>query len=114
IALYGISPLAGLTGHDLGLRPAMVLQAPVYGLQTLQAGEPLGYGGSFRATRETRVGLVRCGYAHGYPRGLPQEGCVVMVNRRKAAIIGRVSMDTLTIDLSDHPDAACHTSVTLW
>lgn len=114
IALYGISPLAGLTGHDLGLRPAMVLQAPVYGFQTLQAGESLGYGGSFRATRETRVGLVRCGYAHGYPRGLPQEGCVVMVNGRKAAIIGRVSMDTLTIDLSDHPDADCNTSVTLW
>jgi len=113
IALYGISPLHGLNGPDLGLRAAMVLQAPLYGFQTLQPGDTLGYGGTFRAQRETRVGLVRCGYAHGYPRGMPQ-GCPVLVNGRKAAIIGRVSMDTLTIDLSDHPDAGYGTTVILW
>ncbi|WP_188074593.1 alanine racemase [Pusillimonas sp. ANT_WB101] len=113
IAVYGISPLHGMSGHDLGLRPAMVLQAPVYGIQVLGAGEFLGYNSRFQATRQTRVGLVRCGYAHGYPRGLA-EGCEVMVYGRKATIIGRVSMDTLTIDLSDHPDVGCNAMVTLW
>ncbi|AEC21901.1 alanine racemase, catabolic [Pusillimonas sp. T7-7] len=113
IALYGISPLAGLNGKDLGLRPAMVLQAPLYGFQTLQAGDSLGYGSTFLASRKTRVGLVRCGYAHGYPRSIP-EGCEVMVTGRMATIIGRVSMDTLTIDLTDHPDAGYGTVVTLW
>lgn len=113
IALYGISPLAGLNGHDLGLRPAMVLQAPLYGFQTLRAGDTLGYGGTFRASQDTRVGLVRCGYAHGYPRSIP-EGCEVMLNGHRATIIGRVSMDTLTIDLNGHPDADYTTEVTLW
>lgn len=113
IALYGISPLHGLSGHDLGLRPAMVLQAPVYGVHMLQAGEFLGYHSLFQATRETRVGLVRCGYADGYPRGLTA-GCEVMVGGRKATIIGRVSMDTLTIDLSDHPEIGPNAIVTMW
>src|SRR3546814_21049567 len=58
----------------------------------------LGYNSTFQATRETRVGLVCCGYAHGYPRSLPQS-CDAMIAGRKARIIGRVSMDTLTIDL---------------
>lgn len=113
IALYGVSPLAGLTGHDLGLRPAMTLQAPIYGIHTLQAGEPLGYGGRFLAPREIRIGLVRCGYAHGYPRGLSQD-CIVVAAGRPATIVGRVSMDTLTIDLSRHPDIGAGAMVTLW
>lgn len=113
IAMYGISPLHGISGHDLGLRPAMVLQAPVYGIQVLRAGESLGYNSRFQASRTTRVGLVRCGYAHGYPRGLA-EGCEVMVAGHKTTIIGRVSMDTLTIDLSDLPDVGCNAMVTLW
>ncbi len=113
IALYGISPLHGVDGHDLGLRPAMILQAPLYGIQILQPGECLGYNSIFRAAREIRVGLLRCGYAHGYPRALP-EGCEVLVAGRKATIIGRVSMDTLTIDLSNHPDIGCNAIATLW
>lgn len=113
IALYGISPLAGLTGHDLGLRPAMRLQAPLYDIHTLQAGQPLGYGGTFLASRDMRIGMVRCGYAHGYPRGLSGGG-MVMATERPAPIVGRVSMDTLTIDLSQHPDITVGAMVSLW
>ncbi|MCC2597572.1 alanine racemase [Pusillimonas sp. MFBS29] len=113
IALYGVSPIASLTGHDLGLRPAMTLQAPIYAVHTLQAGESLGYGATFRANREMRIGLVRCGYAHGYPRGL-SDGCIVLADGRPATIVGRISMDTLTIDLSRHPDIATGSLVTLW
>src|SRR5690606_5804018 len=90
-----------------------VLQAPLYGFQTLRAGDTLGYGGTFRASQDTRVGLVRCGYSHGYPRSIP-ERCEVTLNGQRATIIGRVSMDTLTIDLNGHPDANYNTEVTLW
>jgi alanine racemase len=113
IALYGISPLPGLTGHDLGLRPAMSLQAPIYGIQALSAGQALGYSGSFQAEQALRIGLVRCGYADGYPRVI-QGLCEVGVDGRKARIVGRVAMDTLTIDLSAHPEAGPGTLVTLW
>lgn len=113
IALYGISPLADLTGPDLGLRPAMTLQAPIYAVRQLAAGRPLGYGALFRASRDMRVGLVRCGYGDGYPRGL-SEACKALVEGRPCRIIGRVSMDTITIDLSTHPDARPGAMAILW
>jgi len=113
IALYGISPLAGVTGPDLGLQPAMLLQAPIYGVQCLPAGQPLGYGGIFRAERDLRIGLVACGYADGYPRSAA-DNCPVVVNGRPSRVVGRVSMDTITVDLSAHPDAGPGTMVTLW
>lgn len=113
IAVYGISPLHGLTGRALGLRPAMALQAPVYAAQALCAGQSVGYNGTFRAERDMRIGLVRCGYADGYPRNL-QGQCEAGVHGRMAPIVGRVSMDTLTIDLSGFPEAGPGDVVTLW
>ncbi|MGB3290192.1 MAG: alanine racemase [Burkholderiaceae bacterium] len=113
ISLYGLSPLPGTNGADLGFRPAMALQAPIYGLQTLRAGCRLGYGGTFQASRDMRIGLVRCGYADGYPRRIAEDA-YVLVDGRESPIIGRVSMDTLTIDLTDQPQAAAGTLVTLW
>jgi alanine racemase len=113
IALYGISPLADLTGPDLGLRPAMTLQAPIYAVRQLAAGRPLGYGAVFQASRDMRVGLVRCGYGDGYPRGL-SGSCTVLVEGRPCRIIGRVSMDTITIDLDTHPDTGPGAMATLW
>jgi alanine racemase len=113
IALYGISPLPGTDGAALGLRPAMTLLAPIYGEQQLSAGSRLGYGGGFLAPRDMRVGLLRCGYADGYPRRIA-DGAYVMVDDRKCRIVGRVSMDTLTIDLTDHAHAAAGTLATLW
>src|SRR3546814_17574144 len=91
----------------------MTLQASLYTILTLQAGESLGYNSTFQATRETRVGLVCCGYAHGYPRSLPQS-CDAMIAGRKARLIGRVSMDTLTIDLSEPTDVGPEADVPLW
>jgi alanine racemase len=113
IALYGISPLHGTTAANLGLRPAMSLQAPVTAIQHLPQGAPLGYGATFRAAHDMRIGLVACGYACGYPRNLA-ENCPVMVNGRPSRVVGRVSMDSLTIDLTDHPEAGPGTVVTLW
>lgn len=113
IALYGISPLADVIGADLGLQPAMQLQAPIIATQQLAAGQTLGYGGAFRAGHDLRIGLVACGYADGYPRNLTPD-CPVSINGRSGRIVGRVAMDTLTVDLSSHPQAGVGTPVTLW
>jgi alanine racemase len=113
IALYGISPLPDMDGAALGLLPAMTLLAPIYGEQHLSAGSRLGYGGGFLALRDMRVGLLRCGYADGFPRRIADDACV-LIDGRKSRIIGRVSMDTLTIDLTDHSHAAVGTLATLW
>jgi alanine racemase len=113
IALYGVSPMPGTCGSAWGLKPAMELQAPIYALQEVEAGKPIGYGGAFRCDRRLRIGLVRCGYADGYPRSVP-DGCPVLVRGRETRIIGRVSMDTLTIDLSQLPEAEPGDQVTMW
>lgn len=113
IAIYGISPLPGITGAELGLKPAMTLLACIHAIQDVDAGQPLGYGGTFVTHRDARIGLVHCGYAQGYPRSPGPDACA-MVNGRECKVVGRVSMDTLALDLSDHPDAYCGAAVTLW
>ncbi|TCT02523.1 alanine racemase [Paralcaligenes ureilyticus] len=113
IALYGISPLHDVTGSGLGLMPAMTLRAAIHRVQKLPAGQPLGYGATFRTSYDMRIGLVACGYADGYPRGI-SENCPVLIDGRKSRILGRVSMDTITVDLSAHPTAGPGTIVTLW
>ncbi|HUH59405.1 MAG TPA: alanine racemase [Candidimonas sp.] len=113
IALYGVSPLSGIDGAELGLRPAMTLQAPIIALQTLKAGDSVGYNGVYRTERARRIGLVRCGYADGYPRNL-QDGCYVLAGGRPSKILGRVSMDTLAIDLDEHAGNGLGDYVTLW
>lgn len=113
LALYGASPLAGITGTELGLKPAMQLQAPIYGTQQLQAGDCLGYNSTYIANRPVRIGLVHCGYADGYPRNAPT-GCPVWVPGGPAHVVGRVSMDTLAIDLSDYPNVGPGHQAILW
>ncbi len=113
IALYGISPFHGTHGVDLGLKPAMTLQAPIYNVQHLQSGDSLGYGSLFQATGPVRIGLVRCGYAYGYPRSIPGTA-YCWIDGKPARLIGQVSMDTLSIDISEHPAARPGSVVTLW
>jgi alanine racemase len=113
IALYGISPLSGVDGAGLGLRPAMRLGAPVIATQELNAGDSVGYNSVYRTGRKRRIGLVRCGYADGYPRNL-QDGSYVLVEGRPSKIIGRVSMDALAIDLDAHPGIGAGDHVVLW
>jgi len=110
IMLYGISPIPG---DNTALQPVMTLQSEVFATRVLQPGDPLGYGAMFTAERPTRVGLVAMGYADGYPRRAPT-GTPVMVDGSPARLIGRVSMDMLTIDLTDLPDAGIGSTVELW
>jgi alanine racemase len=118
LMLYGASPFAdapggAVTAAQLGLRPAMALHAELIGVQTLQAGEGVGYGQLFRAERAMRVGVVACGYADGYPRHAPT-GTPVWVNGRPGRTLGRVSMDMLCVDLDAHADAGVGSPVELW
>jgi alanine racemase len=113
LMLYGASPFADVTAAQLGLRPAMTLQSELISVQTLQAGEGVGYGQLFRAECAMRVGVVACGYADGYPRHAPT-GTPVRVDGHASRTLGRVSMDMLCVDLSDCPAAGVGSPVVLW
>jgi alanine racemase len=82
-------------------------------VQTLAAGERVGYGGTFTASAATRIGVVACGYADGYPRHAPS-GTPVLVDGVRCAMAGRVSMDMLTVDLAPVPNAGVGSDVVLW
>lgn len=113
IMLYGPSPLEQAHPLDGALRPAMSFESELTAVRELPAGEPIGYGGRFVCQRPTRVGVVAAGYADGYPRHAP-DGTPVAVNGRLTRLIGRVSMDMLTVDLSDQPQASPGDPVELW
>ena len=104
IMLYGCSPFAEETGSELGLRPAMTLASELIAVQNLKRGDTVGYGGTFTAEREMKIGVVACGYADGYPRHAPN-GTPVAVDGRLTGTVGRVSMDLITLDVSDAPSA---------
>jgi alanine racemase len=114
LLLYGVSPLAGSLGNDLGLRPAMTLQSRIIALKRIGAGEQVGYGGTWTAARPTRLAIAAVGYGDGYPRSLGS-GAPVLVGGQVAALAGRVSMDMVGIDVTDLAvPAELGTPVVLW
>jgi alanine racemase len=113
IMLYGSSPFPYDTAEMLGLKPVMTLKSALIGTQNLKPNESVGYGGTYTAARAMRVGVVACGYADGYPRHAPN-GTPVLVCGKKVRTAGRVSMDMLTVDLSDVPEATLGSPVVLW
>ncbi|WP_339523208.1 alanine racemase [Pseudomonas sp. EA_35y_Pfl2_R111] len=113
IMLYGATPFADLGVAELGLRPAMSLTAQLIACRDVAVGEAVGYGGTWRAERPSRIGTVSCGYADGYPRHAPA-GTPVVIQGQRVALVGRVSMDMLTIDLTDLPAGAVGDAVELW
>jgi len=113
IMLYGASPFADESASSFDLKPVMTLESRVIGLQELEAGEAVGYGATFRAEQPTRVGIVACGYADGYPRHAPT-GTPVLLNGQRSRTLGRVSMDMLCVDLSGVAGAGIGAPVTLW
>jgi alanine racemase len=113
IVLYGCSPFADKSAEALALKPAMTLASEIIATQHLQPRERVGYGFSYEAAGEMTVGVVACGYADGYPRHAPS-GTPVLVNGKRTRTVGRVSMDMITVDISDIPEAYIGTPVTLW
>jgi len=113
IMLYGASPFADQSAAELGLAPAMTLHSGIIAVQNLEAGDIVGYGGAFAADRRTRIGVVACGYADGYPRHAPS-GTPVLVDGRRTRTVGRVSMDMLCVDLTELPGTDVGSPVVLW
>lgn len=113
IMLYGGSPFADQDAASFDLKPVMTLHSRILALQEIGVGERVGYGGTFVASRPTRVGVVACGYADGYPRHAPS-GTPIVVAGRRTQTLGRVSMDMLACDLTDLPAAGVGSPVVLW
>ncbi len=113
IILYGASPFADASAASLGLQPVMTLSSRIIGVQEIQPGERVGYGGTYEATRPMRIGIVACGYADGYPRHAPS-GTPILVNGQRTTTVGRVSMDMLSCDLTDMPQTGVDSPVVLW
>lgn len=112
IMLYGGTP-GGKSAEEYGLLPAMTLASEIIGVQRIAAGDVVGYGSRFQAEGPMRVGVVACGYADGYPRHAPVD-TPVLVDGVRTRLVGRVSMDMLTVDLTDLPEAGIGSQVTLW
>lgn len=113
IMLYGADPLDQPNAHSRQLQPAMRLTSELIAVRELAAGESIGYGARFRCEQPTRVGVVAMGYADGYPRHA-KDGTPVWVKGQASQIIGRVSMDMLTVDLTEIADAKVGDPVELW
>ena len=113
IMLYGASPFPYDTADMLGLMPVMTLRSQLIAVQDLKANESVGYGGAYTASRAHRIGVVACGYADGYPRHAPN-GTPVLVCGKKVRMAGRPSMDMVTVDLTDVPEARVGSPVVLW
>ena len=114
IALYGSSPdFPTHSAADWDLHPAMTLRAQLIAVQSLAAGDGVGYGSRFRAQAPMRIGVAACGYADGYPRSAPT-GTPVLVDGARTHLVGCVSMDMVTVDLDPVPQARVGSEVTLW
>ncbi|WP_165855673.1 alanine racemase [Marinobacter sp. JSM 1782161] len=113
IMLYGASPLAVENDYSQQLQAAMTLKSKIIAMRWVEPGEQVGYGGRFVARDRRRIGTVAMGYADGYPRQAA-EGTPVLVDGQRAPLVGRVSMDMLTVDLTDLPNARIDSEVELW
>ena len=109
VAIFGVSPLGSPLGE---LRPAMRVRSEIVDLRTIEVGEPVGYGGLFRASRPTRIATLPMGYADGLSRHLSNRGHV-LVRGVRAPIVGAVSMDMSMIDVTDISGVAVRDEVTV-
>jgi len=113
IMLYGASPMAGESAAALDIEPVMTLETALIAVNIRRQGEAIGYGGDWRCPEDMPVGVAAIGYGDGYPRhAVP--GTPVLVNGKRVPLVGRVSMDMITLDLRAQPDARVGDPVVLW
>ncbi len=113
LMLYGCSPFAGKTGADFGLKPVMSLHSRLIAVKPVAANETVGYSGTWHCPTDTRLGVISIGYGDGYHRQT-RSGAPVLVNGQRVPLIGRVSMDMITVDLSSQPNAQPGDPAILW
>lgn len=113
IMLYGGAPRIGSAAAAFDLRPVMTLTTALIAVTPRKKGDPVGYGPEFHCPEDMPVGVAALGYGDGYPRRMPA-GTPVLVNGRRVPLIGRVSMDMITLDLRSQPHAKPGDPVVLW
>lgn len=113
IMLYGSSPFADRSAAELDLKPVMTLRSELIAVHARHKGAAIGYGAAWVCEQDTRIGVVAMGYGDGYPRHAVS-GTPVLVNEKRAALAGRVSMDMLCVDLGVNSDAQPGDEVILW
>jgi len=109
LALYGISPLHGISNK---LKPVMELKAPIILNKKISQGTMVGYGCSYKAKKDMKVSMIQCGYGDGIPYEFSNQG-FVYYNDEKISIVGRVSMDLISIDTTSI-DCKINEHVTIW
>ena len=113
IMLYGVSPFAGGRAESDGLLPVMTLRSRVVAVKRAKRGDPVGYGGRYRCPEDMPIAVVAAGYGDGYPRHAA-EGTPVRVGGRRLPLIGRVSMDLITLDARGFPGLKVGEEAILW
>jgi alanine racemase len=113
IMLYGISPLKQRPASELGLQPVMTLKSRLIAINEMKKGDAIGYGATWTCPEDMRIGVVGIGYGDGYPRHAPS-GTPVIIRGERVPIVGRVSMDLITVDLRLLADARVGDEVVLW
>lgn len=113
LMLYGVSPFADRTTHELGLQAVMSLETRVIAVRTVKQGEKVGYGGTWACPEDMQIGVVAMGYGDGYPRHA-KSGTPMLINGHTARLIGRPSMDMLTVDLRECDNVKVGDKVILW
>ncbi len=113
VALYGISPFPDQAGDDLGLLPVMQFESQLIAIKGIRAGDRVGYGGTWSATGDTKIGLVAAGYGDGYPRNIGS-GTAVIINGRQVPVVGQISMDMSAVDLGAGANDQVGDIVVLW
>lgn len=113
ILLYGSSPILDKSAAELGLKTVMSLRSQVINTHPVRAGESVGYGDAWTAERDGRIAIVAIGYGDGYPRQAPS-GTPVLIEGHRCPLVGRVSMDMITVDITDFADIQVGSEVELW
>ncbi|MBP7190205.1 MAG: alanine racemase, partial [Rickettsiaceae bacterium] len=113
IALYGVSPIDGVSAVELGLKPVMTLQTSLMSVQNLKKGSSVGYGARYICQEDMPVGIIAFGYGDGYPIAA-KDGTPIIVNDLECRLIGRPSMDMIAIDLRNAPTSKVGDRVVLW
>lgn len=113
IILYGISPFEDKIATSMNFEPVMTLTSQLIAVRDVKAGESVGYGATWTAQSDTKVGVVAMGYGDGYPRTAPN-GTPVLINGRRVPLAGRVSMDMLTVDLGKDSQDSVGDEAVLW
>lgn len=113
ILLYGDNPVEKALPLPEPLKPVMRLIAPVIAIREVAKGDTVGYGGTWKAERPSRIATIAIGYADGYPRHA-KNGTPVVIDGHEVPLAGTVSMDMITVDVTDFAEIVVGDEAELW